>query len=140
MFGARERYLRKFQTQSCFMDSFLTLEHATSFVMMSFVGVFGVLSFLLCYLSSSLQSADDVEIPSADLQCELSTTEFQVWSKVIRSCDISLEVGADSSQPAIEFSRDRVIERPWDVWLRNFIRFGYQQTKQCPILHSYQKV
>ena len=61
-----------------------------------------------------------------------------MWSKVIRSCDISLEVGADSSQPAIEFSRDRVIERPWDVWLRNFIRFGYQQTKQYPILHVSQ--
>ncbi|EJK61475.1 hypothetical protein THAOC_18031, partial [Thalassiosira oceanica] len=90
------------------------------------------------YFCSSLQSADDVKIPSADLQCELSTTEFQVWSKVIRSCDISLEVGADSSQPAIEFSRDRVIERPWDVWLRNFIRFGYQQTKQYPILHVSQ--
>mmetsp|Transcript_15849 Transcript_15849/g.35543 ORF Transcript_15849/g.35543 Transcript_15849/m.35543 type:complete len:198 (-) Transcript_15849:509-1102(-) len=125
MFGARERYLRKFQTQ-CFMDSFLTLEHATSFVMMSFVGIFGVL-LMFCYLSSLLQSVDDVEIPSADLQCELSTTEFQVWSKVIRSCDISLEVGADSSQPAIEFSRNRAIERPWDVWIRKFIHFFYQR-------------
>ncbi|EJK66485.1 hypothetical protein THAOC_12595, partial [Thalassiosira oceanica] len=79
------------------------------------------------YFCSSLQSADDVEIPSADLQCELSTTEFQVWSKVIRSCDISLEVEADSPQPAIEFSRNRAIERPWDVWIRKFIHFFYQR-------------
>ena len=82
-------------------------EHATSFVMMSFVGVFGVL-LLFCYLSSLLQSVDDVEIPSAELQCELP--EFQLWSKVIRSCGLSLEVEADSPQPAIEFSRNRAIE------------------------------
>ncbi|EJK51793.1 hypothetical protein THAOC_29005, partial [Thalassiosira oceanica] len=51
-------------------------------------------------------SVDDVEIPSADLQCELPMSEFQVWSKVIRSCGLSLEVEADSPQPAIEFSRN----------------------------------
>ena len=126
MFGARERYLRKIQTLSSFIASLLMREHATSFVMMSFVGIFGVL-LLFCYLSSLLQSVDDVEIPSADLQCELPISEFQVWSKVIRSCGLSLEVEADSPQPAIEFSRNRAIERPWDVWIRKFIHLFYQQ-------------
>ena len=126
MFGARERYLRKIQTLSSFIASFVMREHATSFVMMSFVGVFGVL-LLFCYLSSLLQSVDDVEIPSADLQCELPMSEFQLWSKVIRSCGLSLEVEADSPQPAIEFSRNRAIEQPWDVWIRKFIHFFYQR-------------
>ncbi|EJK67087.1 hypothetical protein THAOC_11925, partial [Thalassiosira oceanica] len=76
---------------------------------------------------SLLQSVDDVEIPSADLQCQLPMSEFQVWSKVIRSCGLSLEVEADSPQPAIEFSRNRAIERPWDVWIRKFIHFFYQR-------------
>ena len=124
MFGTRERYLRKFQTLSCFVASVLMLEHATSFMMMSLVWVFGVL--LLCYLSS-FQSVDDVEIPSADMQCELPISEFQVWSKVIRSCDLSLEEEAVGHQPAIEFSRIRVIERPWDVWIQKFICFTNQR-------------
>ena len=127
MFGARERYLRKIQTLSSFIASLWMREHSTSFVVMSFVGIFGVL-LLFCYLSSLLQSVDDVEIPSADLQCELPMSEFQVWSKVIRSCGLSLEVEADSPQPAIEFSRNRAIERPWDVWIRKFIHFFYQRT------------
>ena len=130
MFGARERYLRKSKTLTCFMASALALEHVTSFVMMSFVGVFGVLLF--CYLSSLLQSVVDVEIPSTYLQCELPITEFQVWSKVIRSCRLSLKEEADSPQSAIEFNLSRDIDRPWDVWLRNSIRFGYRRTKQCP--------
>ena len=92
--------------------------------MMSLVWVFGVL--LLCYLSS-FQSVDDVEIPSADMQCELPISEFQVWSKVIRSCDLSLEEEAVGPQPAIEFSRIRVIERPWDVWIQKFICFTNQR-------------
>ena len=140
MFGARERYLRKIQTLSSFIASLLMREHATSFVMMSFVGIFGVF-LLFCYLSSLLQSVDDVEIPSADLQCELPISEFQVWSKVIRSCGLSLEVEADSPQPAIEFSRNRAIERPWDVWIRKFIHFFYQQTNylQLRVCHLMER-
>ena len=126
MFGARERYLRKIQTLSSFIASLLMREHATSFVMMSFVGIFGVL-LMFCYLSYLLRSVDDVEIPSADLQFELPVSEFQVWSKVIRCCGLSLEAEADSPQPAIEFSRNRVIERPWDVWLRKFNCLFYQR-------------
>ena len=126
MFGPRERYLRKCQTLPCF--SYLTLEHTMIFATIIFVGILGV--FLFCYLSS-FQSFEDVEMPSCvetpstDMQLELPMSEFQVWSKVIRSCDLSLEEEADSSQPAIEFSRNRVIERPWDVWIRKFIRFFY---------------
>ena len=132
MFGARERYLRKIQTLLSFIASLWMREHTTSFVMMSFVGVFGVL-LLFCYLSSLLQSVDDVEIPSADLQCELPMSEFQVWSKVIRSCGLSLEVEADSPQPAIEFSRNRAIERPWDVWIRKFFHLFYQRTNHLQL-------
>ena len=114
MFGARERYLQKSKTLSCFLAGFFTQEHSTSFLMMSFLGVFGVL-LMFCYLSSLLQSVDDVEIPSADLQCELPLSEFQVWSKVIRSCRLSLKEEADSPQSAIEFNLSSDIDRPWDV-------------------------
>ena len=112
------------------MASALTLEHVTSYVMISFVGVFGVLLF--CYLSSLLQTVVDVEIPSTYLQCELPITEFQVWSKVIRSCGLSIEEEADSPQSAIEFSRNSVIERPWDVWLRSFISLRLSTNKTMP--------
>ncbi|EJK59636.1 hypothetical protein THAOC_20107, partial [Thalassiosira oceanica] len=89
------------------------------------LALLGFADYLTIYLRNSV---DDVEIPSTDLQCELPMSEFQVWSKVIRSCGLSLEVEADSPQPAIEFSRNRAIERPWDVWIRKFIHFFYERT------------
>ena len=72
MFGARERYLRKIQTLSSFIASLLMREHATSFVVMSFVGVFGVLLFFVTsvpYFSQLMMSRYRQLICSVNFLC-----------------------------------------------------------------------